>query len=118
MLPGWSLYVMSGIYFLAGVFHFIQPKIYKAIIPKYLPNRLMLVYLSGIAEILLAVLLLFPSTRNVAIYGIILMLLVFLLVHFYMLTNTYRTNIPKALLWLRIPLQFGLMWWAYQYLLH
>lgn len=117
ILPDWSLYLMSSIYLLAGIFHFIKPKTYKAIMPKYIPNREILVYLSGIAEIVLAIMLWFPSTRNMAIYGIILMLFVFLLVHFYMVTDVYRTKIPSWALWLRIPLQFVLMWWAYQYLI-
>ena len=117
MFTDWSLYLMSGIYLFAGIFHFIKPKIYKAIMPKYFSNRILWVYLSGIAEMALALMLLFPDTRNIAIYGIILMLLVFLLVHFYMLSDAYSTKIPVWLLWIRIPLQFGLMWWAYQYIL-
>ncbi|MDG4951353.1 hypothetical protein NLM59_10480 [Weeksellaceae bacterium KMM 9724] len=108
---------MSGIYLLAGLFHFVKPKIYKSIIPKSIPNRMLLVYLSGLAEISLAIMLWFPSTRNFAIYSIICMLVIFLLVHFYMLTDAYRTKLPTWLLWLRIPLQFLLMWWAYQYLI-
>jgi uncharacterized membrane protein len=45
------------------------------------------------------------------------MLTVFLLVHFYMLTGKKEAaGIPKLLLILRIPLQFGLMYWAYFYL--
>ncbi|WP_369426519.1 DoxX family protein [Profundicola chukchiensis] len=117
MLPEWSLYFMSGIYLFAGLFHFVKPKIYKSILPKSIPNRMLLVYLSGLAEISLAIMLWFPSTRNFAIYSIICMLVIFLVVHFYMLTDAYRTKLPTWLLWLRIPLQFLLMWWAYQYLI-
>ena len=117
IFPEWSLYIMSGIYLLAGIFHFVKPKIYKSIIPKNIPKRMFLVYLSGIAEIALAIMLWFPSTRNFAIISIICMLAIFLVVHFYMLSDAYKTKIPTWLLWLRIPVQFVLMWWAYQYLI-
>ncbi len=87
------------------------------IIPQYLPAHKALVYLSGLAEIGLGVGLCFPVTKSWAIYGIILMLAVFLLVHFYMLTSKKAgAGIPVWALILRIPLQFILMWWAYYYL--
>jgi len=85
--------------------------------PRYLPAHLSLVYLSGVAEILLGALLLFKDYKDWAIYGIILMLVVFLLVHFYMLSSKKAgAGIPKWALVLRLPLQFLLIWWAYSYL--
>ncbi|RSK39227.1 DoxX family protein [Mangrovimonas spongiae] len=113
----WHLYVMAIIYILAGIMHFVKPKVYMRIMPKYLPNHRFLVYLSGFFEILLGVLLCFNTTRNLAVYGIILMLTVFLLVHFYMLSSKKASaGFPKWLLILRLPLQFVLMYWAYLYL--
>ncbi len=85
--------------------------------PRYLPNHKALVYLSGIAEILLGLALCFSETKNLAIYGIITMLAIFLLVHFYMISGEKASaGIPKWVLILRIPLQFGLMYWAFWYL--
>lgn len=86
------------------------------IMPKYLPCHKSLVYLSGIAEIILAIGLCYTETRNFAIYGIIAMLMVFLLVHLYMLSGEKAAaGFPKWLLILRIPVQFGLLYWAYSY---
>ncbi|GBF22060.1 hypothetical protein C21_04253 [Arenibacter sp. NBRC 103722] len=85
--------------------------------PRYLPNHKLLVYLSGLAEIVLGLGLCLPATKNIAVIGIILMLAVFLLVHFYMLKGEKESaGIPKWILILRIPLQFALMYWAYLYL--
>ncbi len=113
----WHLYLMAGMYILAGINHFIKPKMYMRIMPRYLPNPKPLVILSGIAEILLGIGLCFESTKAVSIYGIIAMLIVFLLVHFYMLSGEKASaGIPKWILILRIPLQFGLMYWAWWYL--
>ncbi len=113
----YDLYFMAGMYIFAGIMHFIKPKIYMRIMPRYLPNHKLLVLLSGVAEIVLGLGLCFPTTKNLAIYGIIAMLAVFLLVHFYMISGEKASaGIPKWVLILRIPLQFGLMYWAYFYL--
>jgi uncharacterized membrane protein len=108
---------MAGLYIYAGIMHFIKPKMYLRIMPRYLPNHKFLVGLSGLAEIILGVGLCFSCTKNLSIYGIIAMLIVFLSVHFYMLSGEKEgAGIPKWLLILRIPLQFILMYWAYSYL--
>lgn len=86
------------------------------IMPNYLPYPKTLVYLSGIVEIVLGIALCFETTRTLATFGIILMLAAFLPVHFYMLTDKKAAmGLPKWVLILRIPLQFGLMYWAYTY---
>ncbi|MEZ2414559.1 DoxX family protein [Muriicola sp. E247] len=113
----WHLYAMAAMYFVAGLMHFVKPKAYMRIMPSYLPYHRELVYLSGAAEIALAIALCIPETKALAIAGIILMLIVFLLVHFYMLRGEKEgAGIPKWILLLRIPLQFGLMYWAFWYL--
>lgn len=113
----WHLYLMAIMYVFAGIMHFIRPKIYMRIMPKYLPFPRFLVFISGVFEILLGIALCLPETKNAAIYGIIAMLSVFLLVHFYMLKGEKESaGIPKWILVLRIPLQLLLMYWAYVYL--
>lgn len=112
-----GLYVMAGIYILTGTMHFIKPKMYMRIMPKYLPNPKALVFWSGVAEILLGVGLCIPILKTYAIFGIIAMLAVFLLVHFYMLSNKKASaGIPKWILILRLPMQLALMYWAWMYL--
>lgn len=117
MTEPWHLYGMALMYVIAGVMHFIKPMAYVRIMPLYLPYPKFLVYLSGVVEVLLGIALCIPALKNMAILGIIVMLLIFLLVHFYMLTGEKASaGIPKWILLLRIPLQFGLMYWAYFYL--
>lgn len=108
---------MSAMYIFAGLMHFIKPKAYLRIMPRYLPHHKSLVFWSGAAEVVLGLGLCFPTTKNIAIFGIIIMLLMFLMVHFYMLSGKKASaGLPKWILVLRIPLQFGLMYWAYFYL--
>ncbi|MGB5429306.1 DoxX family protein [Eudoraea sp.] len=117
MIYSWHYLLMSFMYILAGIMHFIKPKAYLRIMPGYLPNHKLLVTLSGIAEIALGLSLLSPKLKDLAIYGIILMLVIFLTVHFHMLSGKKASaGIPRWILLLRIPLQFGLMYWAYWYL--
>jgi uncharacterized membrane protein len=112
----WHLYIMAILYMAAGINHFIKPKMYLRIMPNYLPNHKSLVALSGLAEIILGIMVCIPLLKNITIILIILMLFVFLTVHFYMLTNKKASaGLPKWVLILRIPMQFALMYWAYSY---
>lgn len=113
----WHLNVMAVIYIFAGIMHFIKPKMYLRIMPRYLPYHKQLVILSGLAEIILGIGLFFKETKNLACFGIIAMLAVFLLVHVYMLSSDKASaGIPKWILLLRLPLQFVLMYWAFSYM--
>ena len=113
----WHLYLMAMMYIFAGLMHFIKPKAYMRIMPRYLPNHKLLVHLSGLAEIALGLGVCITKLQVISIYGIIAMLIVFLLVHFYMLSSEKAAaGFPKWLLVLRIPLQFGLMYWAWMYI--
>ena len=112
-----GLYIMAVLYIIAGIMHFIKPKMYMRIMPKYLPNHKALVLWSGAVEIVFGIGLFFAEFRDLALVGIIAMLFVFLLVHVFMLTNKESsTKIPKWILILRVPLQFVLMYWAWVYL--
>ncbi|PIB32462.1 hypothetical protein BFP78_11550 [Gaetbulibacter sp. 5U11] len=113
----WHLYLMGLLYAFAGMLHFIKPKMYMRVMPRYLPNHKLLVILSGIAEVILGITICIPTLKNTSIYLLIIMLLLFLMVHIYMLTEKKASvGIPKWILILRIPLQFGLMYWAFWYL--
>lgn len=83
----WHLYAMALLYIFAGIMHFIKPKMYLRIMPNYLPNHKLLVFVSGLFEVVLGLGLCFSFTKNISIYLIISMLMIFLTVHIYMLTN-------------------------------
>lgn len=116
MLP-WHQYLLGLLLILAGANHFRQPKIYLRIMPPYIPAHSTMVSLSGIIEMVLGFMLLNPETQMLAAWGIITMLVVFIPVHIYMLQSDRASlKMPQWLLWLRLPLQFGLMYWAYLYI--
>ena len=112
-----SLYVMAGLYLLAGFNHFRSPASYHSIIPPWIGHVEIVNILAGIAEILLAVLLLFKPTRRWACYGIIAMLFAFVPIHIYMLQEGLGLNgntAPAWILWVRLLiLQPLLILWAW-----
>lgn len=72
-----------GFYLFAGINHFIDPEFYYPLVPEYLPWPKTINVISGVAEILLAIGLIFKSTRKLSSYLIIVMLIAFLPAHIY-----------------------------------
>ena len=107
------IYFMGVLYTVLGIIHFTNTGFYRPFMPKFLPAHDLLIYLSGIAEILLGIGVLFPQTRTLALWGIIAMLIVFLIVHVNMLLPANGLGISPWFLWLRLPIQFLLISWAY-----
>jgi uncharacterized membrane protein len=110
------LVVMAVFYVGGGVNHFLNPAFYLNLMPPYMPAHGAAVALSGVAEVLLGVLVLWPPTRRVSAWAIIAMLVAFMPVHVHMLVNAHL--FPEAsvlVLWLRFPMQVVLGAWAYWY---
>ena len=109
-------YLMGVLYNAAGINHFWHPGFYVKLMPLWLPSHEELVMLSGVVEILLGAMLLVPRSRSLAAWGIILMLVVFLVVHIEMIRSAERyPDISPAFLWIRLFLQAVLIMWAYCY---
>jgi len=100
-----------------GVLHFVRPKPFVRIVPKFLPAPLPLVYISGFFEVLGGVGLLIPGTRPWAAWGLIALYVAVFPANIYMLTHNISLNpkkpIPRWALWARLPFQFLFIAWAY-----
>ncbi len=99
----------------AGVLHFIYAGFYLKIMPPVLPAPLILVYLSGVFEIVLGVLFLMPKFTRLAAFGLIALLIAVFPANIYMAANPqlFSEYSPNAL-YLRMPLQLvliGLIFW-------
>lgn len=107
---------MSAFYILAGLNHFRDPGFYLKMMPPYLPEPNLLIMLSGIAEIGLGLLLLFPSTRRLSAWGIILLLLAVFPANVYMYQmGGNHFGMSDIALAVRLPVQLALIAWAYVY---
>jgi uncharacterized membrane protein len=104
---------LAALFVVAGVLHFVIPRSYVSIVPPFLPARLFLVYLSGALELAGGVGLLVPRTRRPAALGLIALLAAVFPANVQMLADAVAAGSPRwqvALLCLRLPLQFALMW--------
>ena len=108
---------MSIFYISAGINHFYNTNWFLKIMPPYIPYHLELIYISGIFEILLGLLLLFSRTRKYASYGLILLLIGVFPSNIYLAFNEEPQkliNISSLMAsWIRLPLQFILIGIAY-----
>lgn len=112
----WHLYLMASLYILAGLNHFRVPRMYTRMIPPAFPVPKALNIISGIAEIILGILLCIPETSAYAAWGIITLLIAIFPANVYMLMNEKAgMGVSKWILMLRLPLQFFLIWWAWLY---
>ncbi|KQS41879.1 DoxX family protein [Pedobacter sp. Leaf194] len=113
------LWIYALLYVLAGLNHFISTDVYYAIMPEWLPAHSLLIYLSGIIEIGLGVLLLFSGVRKLAAILLIVMLISFLPVHMYMIQKAPfmlgKILVTPIIAWARLPLQALLIYWAFYY---
>ncbi len=108
--------LLALLFVFAGVMHFVVPKAYVGIMPAMLPDPLLLVQISGVAEILGGVGLLFGNTRTFAAWGLVALLIAVLPANVTMAMHPERfASIPGWVLWGRIPLQLPLVWWAWLY---
>ncbi|MDT7540979.1 MAG: hypothetical protein QOE33_883 [Acidobacteriota bacterium] len=111
-------YIFALFFVVGGFNHFINTNFYLKIMPPYLPSPLLLVYLSGVIEVALGLLLLIPKFTRVAAWGLIALLLGVFPANIHM--AFHRELYPEygsAALWLRLPLQLVLIAWAYWYTL-
>ena len=109
-----SIIIMSLFYIMAGTNHFINPVWYVRIVPPILPFKIEIVYISGILEIILGSLLIFPKTRFIAGWGLIILLVAVYPANIYVaLTNGEAMDITPLIAWGRLPFQFVLIGLAY-----
>jgi uncharacterized membrane protein len=106
---------MGAAYIFAGLNHFINRDFYLKMLEGFLPFPETLNYISGAAEIFLGLGVMIPEARRVSAWGIILLLIAIFPANINMALNAQEWNMPSAMLYLRLPIQFLLIWWAYQY---
>ena len=110
-------YLMIVVYAAVGLLHLLVPERFLWIMPPWLAYPLFLICLSGVAEIVLAMLLISEKTRQLSAWLIIAMLMVyFVVIHGAQSLDFYKTG--NEYLWLtliRLLFQFVLIRWAWLY---
>ncbi|MCA1707703.1 MAG: DoxX family membrane protein [Actinobacteria bacterium] len=101
---------------LAGINHFVMPGTYERIIPAGLPAPRMLVYVSGVVEIVGALGTMHPRTRRRAGWLLVATLVAVFPANVYMALNADDfPGVPggQAALIVRLPLQVLFIYWVW-----
>ncbi len=107
--------VLAGLFIFAGIMHFVSPSFFVKIVPPPLaPWALELTYISGFFELLGGIGLLIPQTRTWAAYGLMALLVAVYPANIYMALEPAKFGVPAWILYARLPLQFGLLWWLWR----
>jgi len=110
---------MGALYVGAGALHFVLTRVYVGIMPDYLPAHRELVLISGAAEIAGGLGVLVPEAvgiRHAAAWGLVVLLVCVMPANVWMAQHPERyPGIPLWVIWLRLPLQVPLIWWAWRY---
>ncbi len=117
-------WVLSALLVTIGIAHFSHASIFASIVPPYLPYPLALVYVSGVIEIGLGVLLSIPRTQRFAAWSLIALFIAVFPANVHMALHPELEIVGKpewmpqpsaTAAWLRLPLQFVLIYWAWGY---
>ena len=107
-------FLFGAFFIVAGITHFTNEAFFTSIVPPYLPWPVAIVYVSGVAEIVLGALLMVPSRTVLAGWGLIALLIAVFPANLHMAMNPglYPATSPTALL-IRLPVQGVLITLAY-----
>lgn len=104
------------VFVVAGILHFVIPRVYKRIVPPYLPAPTALVYASGVAEIAGGVGLMTRTRRRLASRWLIATLLAVFPANLHMALHPEDfSDIPGGAvsLWARLPFQAVFIAWVH-----
>lgn len=108
----WTIF---AIFFGAGTSHLLTPKLWEPAVPPQLPNPKLMVYLSGVAEIVGGLLFINTRTRKLGGDYLVALLIAVFPANIYMWTSEkWHKQVPggQTALLLRLPIQFLGMWWV------
>lgn len=107
-----SCRVLGLFFVVAGLNHFVLTDFYLAIMPPWLPWHRELVWLSGLAELGLGALVLWPPARRLAGWGLIALCVAVFPANLHMaLHPELFAQFPPLALWARLPLQAVAIAW-------
>ncbi len=109
----WSRRLLSAWFITLGTLHFLRPEMYEQIMPDVLPAHRELVLASGAAEIAGGIGVAFEPTRRAAGWWLVATLVAIFPANVNMALHPRRYGaLAPAVLWARLPLQAGLIWWT------
>jgi len=102
----------AGMMVAVGVAHFVAPRFFERIVPRWFPWARQAVVWSGVAEIASGVLIAVPSTRRLGGYLATATIVAVYPANIQMAVDATRgrdVGVPAWATWLRLPLQFPMI---------
>ena len=99
----------------AGANHFRMPDVYLGMMPSWLPWPLVLVQVSGVAEVLGGLGILVPFTRRFSGWGLIVLLIAVFPANLHVAWQSHMPgfDLSPSILWMRLPFQLVLISWVW-----
>ena len=105
-------FLFAAFMIFAGVQHFINPEFYVPFVPAFLPFTIAIIYISGLAEILLGLMLFIPKYICLGAGGILLMMILFLPIHVWDVFSSHPAIGSHDAALVRLPIQLILIFIA------
>jgi uncharacterized membrane protein len=99
-------FLFAAFMIFAGVQHFINPAFYIPFVPSFLPFTTAIIYLSGLAEVLLGLMLFIPRYMRLGAGGILLLMILFLPIHVWDVFSSHPAIGSHETALIRLPIQF------------
>jgi len=109
------LKVLLGVLMIfGGIQHFRSPDLYIPFVPSFLPFVYVIIYVTGLLEILFGTALFMRKWSNAGAWGILFLMLLFLPIHVWdVFSKTPAIGSHNAAL-IRLPVQFILLFFAWK----
>jgi len=107
--------VITGFFILfAGVMHFASPGFFNDIVPPWMPfGRSLWTYASGVAELIIGMMILRPSTRRRGAIAAVWLFIGVYPANLYMTWDWRDHSVTDQIVsWVRLPFQFLFIWVA------
>ena len=111
-----ALWLLAAFFVAGGINHFVKPDFYLSMMPPWLPSHMLLVQISGVAEILGGIGVLIPATRPFAGWGLLALLVAVFPANVQMVLDSEQhvaKGIPLWGLYVRLPIQVVFMAWVW-----
>ena len=105
--------LLALIFIAGGLGHFFVPDVYRPFFPEWVPFPYLVIYASGVVEILVGVAMFIPQYRKWGALGILILLILFLPLHIRDLFLDEPVLKETGIVIARIPIQLIMIWMAW-----
>lgn len=103
-------YLLAVFLLWGGIQHFVNPEMYKAFVPDFLPLEMPIIYASGVLEIVFGLMVFVRKYAYWGMLGIFTLMVIFLPIHVMDIFSDAPAIGSKTAAYVRLPIQLLLIW--------